>query len=293
MKHFLSESATWQTTSDFVTPNGIISYGKGESVITIHPDNITNNSWAQLGEIKRENNYLIHRVSTNRYLFESVNPELGIQTGIFDVDRNTVFSKFKIEGTTINGYEIIRREDDICYAQGALYDNDLLINTWTAKMNMVKTISLRPLEENDISMVEKWIHQDYILRWYHEPDDWIMEMHERNGEFSFLHHFIVYENDNPIGFCQYYDCFDAQEEWYNITERGNTYSVDYLIGDPEYLQRGYGKSIVKLLTDKIKAIPGARMMVVQPEKENIASVKALLSNGYIYDKEKEYWYLGW
>jgi hypothetical protein len=52
----------------------------------------------------------------------------------FSLDRNTLFSKFGIENTTLNGYEIIRREDDICYAQGALYDNDELINAWTAIM---------------------------------------------------------------------------------------------------------------------------------------------------------------
>jgi len=55
MKHFPSESAIWQTISEFVAPNGEIS--------------------------------------------------------------------------NANGYEIIRQEGDICYAQGELYDNNKLINT--------------------------------------------------------------------------------------------------------------------------------------------------------------------
>lgn len=51
MKHFLSESAVWQTTSEFVTPEGIISKGIGESVLSIHKEEIINKSWARLDTI--------------------------------------------------------------------------------------------------------------------------------------------------------------------------------------------------------------------------------------------------
>jgi len=134
MKHFLSESATWQTISEFVTPDGKISHAKGESMISVSDMEIKNKSWAQLNGIKRTNDYKIISISPLEYIYESLNPELGKQIGKFNIDRNTLFSKFKIEGTTINGYEVIRREKDVCYAQGALYDDDSLINTWTATM---------------------------------------------------------------------------------------------------------------------------------------------------------------
>ncbi len=134
MKHFLSESAIWQTSSEFVTPEGIISKGEGQSIISIYENEIINESWAQLEDIRRTNNYRIIPVSSTEYVFESLNPELGKQTGVFNVDRNVLFSKFKIEETSLNGFEIIRREEDICYVQGALYKNDLLINTWFATM---------------------------------------------------------------------------------------------------------------------------------------------------------------
>nr|WP_320059370.1 hypothetical protein [uncultured Bacteroides sp.] len=135
MKHLLSESATWQTISEFVTPDGKISHAEGESVISISETEIVNESWAQLDGVRRMNNYKITPISSLEFVSESINPELGKQSGKFNVDRNYLFSKFKIEGTTLNGYEIIRREEDTCYAYGALYDSDLLINTWTATMN--------------------------------------------------------------------------------------------------------------------------------------------------------------
>lgn len=135
MKHLFSESAAWYTTSEFVTPDGKISCAKGKTIISVTEMEITNESWAELDGLRRANHYKITPVSQTRFDSESLNPELGKQIGLFSLDRNTLFSKFRIENTTLNGYEIIRREDDICYAQGALYDNDELINTWTAIMN--------------------------------------------------------------------------------------------------------------------------------------------------------------
>jgi len=137
MKHLFSESAIWQTTSEFVAPDGKISHAEGKSVIIISKTEITNKSWADVDGIRRVNNYKITPVSQSEFISESLNPELGKQTGMFNLDRSTLYSKFRIEDTSLNGYELIRREGNICYAQGALYENDILINTWRAKMTKV------------------------------------------------------------------------------------------------------------------------------------------------------------
>jgi len=134
MKHLFSESTLWYTTSEFVAPDGKISRAKGESVISVGTAEITNESWVEMEGVRRKNNYKITPVTQSEFTSESFNPELGRQTGIFNIDRNTIFFKFRIENTSFNGYEIIRREDTVCYAQGALYNNNTLINTWTATM---------------------------------------------------------------------------------------------------------------------------------------------------------------
>jgi hypothetical protein len=61
-------------------------------------------------------------------------------------------------------------------------------------------LRLKPVEDSDIGLLENWLNKDYILKWYHDADDWLKEIKERNGEFSFLHHFIVVKNDKLIGF---------------------------------------------------------------------------------------------
>jgi|LSQX01.2.fsa_nt_gb hypothetical protein len=133
--HLLSESAVWNSISEFISSDGTITEAIGETSIVIKENEIINNSWASLGESKRINNYRIKIISKNELRFESLNPDLGIQKGKFNIDRNTIYSKFIIENTNLNGFEIIRRENDLCYVNGALYDGENLINTWNAKLS--------------------------------------------------------------------------------------------------------------------------------------------------------------
>lgn len=150
-------------------------------------------------------------------------------------------------------------------------------------------ISLRPLREDDVALVDEWLHKRHILQWFHDPGDWIEEIAGRHGAYAWIHHFIVMAGGAPIGFCQYYDCYDANamEDWYDVTKPAVTFSIDYLIGDEAYLGKGYGKAIVGLLTDALARQPQARQVIVKPDKENVASNRALLANGYVFDAERD------
>lgn len=152
-------------------------------------------------------------------------------------------------------------------------------------------LTLRPVEDSDIYRLQFWLNKEHVLRWYYDADEWLNEIKERNGTFGFIKHFIVSVKGIPFGFCQYYDCFDAKEEWYEVEAKGRKFSIDYLIGEEEYLRKGYGKTIVNALVEKIKVIESAETIVVQPEKDNIASNKALIANGFLYDESKEYYKL--
>lgn len=65
----------------------------------------------------------------------------------------------------------------------------------------------------------------------------------------------------------------------------DTYSIDYLIGETDYLGCGLGKSIVKHLVEEIRETTDAAKIIVQPEPGNKASRNTLLSAGFLYDKK--------
>jgi len=153
------------------------------------------------------------------------------------------------------------------------------------------TLELRPLEDSDIPVMADWLTKDHVGKWYHDPQEWLREMRERNGEFAFLHHFMVYDKCLPFGFGQYYDCYDAREEWYEISVPGELYSIDYMIGDENYLGKGYGKAIVAALIDRIKSTGTAKMVIAEPDPGNLQSCGVLVSNGFTFDPRKNYYEL--
>ncbi|WP_020614004.1 hypothetical protein [Sediminispirochaeta bajacaliforniensis] len=133
--HLLAENALWETFSEFVTPDGNIINARGETEIIINKNDIENKSWVMLNNSRIENFYSITKISKTKYSFISENPSLGTQRGTFSIDRNTIFSRFQIENSDMNGFEVIIRNNDVCKAYGALYNNDELINSWSANMN--------------------------------------------------------------------------------------------------------------------------------------------------------------
>lgn len=152
------------------------------------------------------------------------------------------------------------------------------------KENYGGTLIFRPFWEADFSLIERWLYLPHIAQWYDCPGDWLNEIRNRYGEFSFIKHFIAELDGIAIGFCQYYDCCFGQEyeDWYKVQKQGEVFSIDYLIGEPDYLHKGYGSEMVRILTSTIRLL-GAKKIIVQPEKDNIASRRALEANGYIWN----------
>jgi hypothetical protein len=51
-------------------------------------------------------------------------------------------------------------------------------------------ITLKPLMDKDIPLFDKWLDKEYINKWFGEKEDWLNEINERNGKYSFLKHFL-------------------------------------------------------------------------------------------------------
>jgi len=149
-------------------------------------------------------------------------------------------------------------------------------------------LTLRPLFENDIALMERWLYTPHVAKWYKHPEHWLNELRERRGEFSFLTHFIAEFEGVPIGFCQYYDCYFAQQhevwndQWRVGDGQGKIFSIDYLIGEPACLRRGLGKGMIALLLTMLRKA-GARTVIVEPERDNVASNRALERSGFIWN----------
>jgi RimJ/RimL family protein N-acetyltransferase len=141
-------------------------------------------------------------------------------------------------------------------------------------------LELRPMTCGDLPLFQKWLHAPHVAKWYHDPDDWMAEVKQQDGAFSWIRHFIAETDGRPVGFCQYYAAKDSDEEWLRALGVGGTYSIDYLIGEADALRRGYGRQIVARLTDEILRLSDARRIAAAPERENAASRALLCACGF-------------
>lgn len=116
----------------------------------------------------------------------------------------------------------------------------------------MESVNFRKLEESDISTIEKWLYKEHVIRWYKEPLEWLDEISKRDSEYDWITHYIV---------------------------------------EVDYLGKGYGRDIAQKLAEVIMNDTNAKTIIVQPEPENVASRKTLLSAGYSYDKENDVYYI--
>ncbi|GAO31017.1 GNAT family N-acetyltransferase [Geofilum rubicundum] len=138
-------------------------------------------------------------------------------------------------------------------------------------------MKIREFKLEDLNILRVWLEQNYIQEFWGDPQVWIREISE-NICIEWVKYFMV-ECDKPIGFLQYYETDKApQGEWSD--EPIGTVGIDYLIGDSEYLGKGYGTAIILLLVDFIKSSNQYDYVVADPIKGNVSSIKALEKNGF-------------
>lgn len=151
---------------------------------------------------------------------------------------------------------------------------------------------LRNVQDNDIKLLKDWLQQDYVAEWFGNAEDWLLEIKERDGEYSFIQHFIVEYDQMPIGFVQYYDYNEIPLVDGEIQQPSGTYGIDYMLGKRELLGQGIGKILVKFICDKVlEDHPGATRLVADPTieeiRKNIASIKVLEYNDFHFDESSK------
>lgn len=142
-------------------------------------------------------------------------------------------------------------------------------------------MKIRELRIEDLNLLRTWLEQDDIRRFLGNPEEWFDEI-AGNLNANWIKYFIVMA-ENPIAFLQYYETDMAPVgEW--TTEPIGTVGIDFLIGEKEYLRKGYSSKLLGLLVEHIRSKKEYDYIIADPAKDNIASIKTLQNCGF---KRKE------
>ena len=157
-------------------------------------------------------------------------------------------------------------------------------------------IDFKPLKGKDTAIVFRWLSQDFVQAFWdnsQEHKDDILNFVEgrktlssyAEGKYmywiaSFKHEpfallmTIQETQQSPIGL----------EKRSQLSKTGNTYSLDYMIGNPRFLGKGYGAQTLSVFIDYFRATSDstADTFLVDPASDNPRAKHVYIKAGFEY-----------
>lgn len=141
----------------------------------------------------------------------------------------------------------------------------------------------------DLTLVEVWLDQPHVARWYLAGSTVASELDELwaciRGEEP-TDALTVLNNEQPIGWCQWYLCAHYPEHAAAIGAQPGDVGIDYAIGDPDWTHRGVGTALVAALIDHVHRRHPDAGVIADPEAANVASRRVLENNRFRLIEER-------
>ena len=148
----------------------------------------------------------------------------------------------------------------------------------TVSDKLQDSLRLVPMRASDDQLVRTWITHPHVARWFGEPAEWLDEI-RRCRSAAWIEHYRVDQGPRPIGFAQWYETAQAPPGPWSTQPEG-TCGIDFLIGEPSCLRHGHGRALVEALVRILRAKPGVRRVIADPNPANTPSVRTLEGVGF-------------
>jgi aminoglycoside 6'-N-acetyltransferase len=145
-------------------------------------------------------------------------------------------------------------------------------------------ITFRPLTRPDFPLLEQWLREPHVARWWRQPLD-ITALEAKYGPcidgVEPTDVFLIEFDHVPIGFLQWYRWSDYSDHAEKIGASRRSAGVDLLIGKPDMIGCGIGPAAIwKMGTELIFANPAIDAIVSDPEEANVQSLRAFAKAGF-------------
>ena len=153
-------------------------------------------------------------------------------------------------------------------------------------------ISFKPLSVTDFENLLKWLQQPHVKKWWDANVNYtkeaIQEKYESyvdgykkiGSEHKPIQAFIIYFDDTPIGYIQYYNAYDFSRDGYQLNNLPKSLAaIDFLIGDEDYLGKGIGSKSLELFLNS-HVFTEFDYAFVDPALTNIFAIESYSKAGF-------------
>lgn len=168
-------------------------------------------------------------------------------------------------------------------------------------------ISFQPLATTDFENLLKWLQQPHVKKWWDADVNYTLELiQEKYGSYvdgykkigserKPIHAFIIYFDDAPIGYIQYYNAYDFPRDGCELNNLSKSLSaIDMFIGDEKYLGKGIGSKSLELFLES-HVFTEFDYVFVDPALTNIFAIESYSKAGFKIvrssSKEQIFWML--
>lgn len=153
------------------------------------------------------------------------------------------------------------------------------------------SISFKKITESDFMQIFNWLAQPHVTPWWPESD-WenFLEKYRAKIHSDYVHAYIISIDKYPVGMIQYYWFTKAPQgdESYGRFHDPQMVGLDIVIGDPNYVGKGYGSKALRAFIDQIlKREPSIKKVFINPDSANKAAIRAYEKAGFKIIKEVE------
>lgn len=136
--------------------------------------------------------------------------------------------------------------------------------------------SFRPVTEADLPLLQHWLAQPHVQRWWGEPE---AEVAEIRGHFDdpLVSPYLVLLDDEPIGYMQSY-LVDGPRHPYGDQPTG-TAGIDQFIGIHSLTGKGIGPGMIEAFIARLFE-QGVERVIIDPHPDNAQAIRAYEKAGF-------------
>ncbi|MFN8018989.1 MAG: GNAT family N-acetyltransferase [Acidimicrobiales bacterium] len=147
-------------------------------------------------------------------------------------------------------------------------------------------LSFRPMGREDVPQLRAWLAEPHVAEWWDDAAETIEGIEASYDQRVAAEHHVVpwimEVEGKPVGWIQWYRVED-EPEWYpGIEIPPGTVGIDLSIGDPDYVDRGFGRLLVLEFVHHVirTTVPDCPEVWIDPDPRNARAIRAYQAAGF-------------